>query len=74
MGNELLNYMNPPIPKGFHYVEGKWNTGFVIARDLDQSEFIWIPVGYLEANGTSNGIIYNERFGGKEKTLTPFPY
>ena len=32
----------PYIPDGFKYIEGKWNTGFVI-EDENKNQFVWIP-------------------------------
>lgn len=58
-----VNYINPPVPLGFRYVKGRWNTGFVIERIADGSKFTWVPVGYLDANGTIDGINFNEKFG-----------
>jgi formylglycine-generating enzyme required for sulfatase activity len=43
-------YTNPPVPTGYSYVSGQWNTGFIISRDSDKSEFVWIPVGSLKAD------------------------
>jgi len=57
--NELLNcnmfgenvlvyynsYANPPIPEGYRHVHGEWNTGFVIEKETDGSQFVWVPVG-----------------------------
>ena len=48
--NEILNNTsasidsskNPYIPKGFRYVEGTWDTGYVIS-DKNGNEFVWIP-------------------------------
>ena len=57
------NYDNPPIPMGFEYTEGNWNDGFVIQRTQDKSQFVWIPVGILEANGTFDGKVYDQKFG-----------
>lgn len=57
------NYANPPIPKGYKYVCGKWNDGFVIERCSDGSQFVWIPVGSLDYNGTLDGIHFSEKFG-----------
>ena len=39
------NYTTPPIPNGYKYVSGEWNTGFVIEKCHDGSKFVWIPVG-----------------------------
>ena len=52
------NYVNPPIPKGYKYVCGEWNNGFVIERCSDGSQFVWIPVGSLDSNGTLDGKRY----------------
>ena len=55
-------YVNPPIPKGWQHVEGKWNNGFVIA-DHKKNQFVWVPVGFLDANGTLDGTNFFEKFG-----------
>ena len=59
------DYKNPPIPKGFSYVEGKWKKGFVIEHSdkYDRSQFVWVPVGFLEKNATLNGRTFLEQFG-----------
>ena len=36
------NYANPPIPPKYRYIRGKWNSGFVIERFLDESQFVWV--------------------------------
>lgn len=56
------NYVNPPIPEGYKYVCGEWNNGFVIER-FDGSQFVWIPVGSLNSNGTHDGEHFSEKFG-----------
>lgn len=56
-------YANPPIPEGYKYVCGQWNDGLVIERLSDKSQFVWVPVGGLEANGTLDGNHFNEKFG-----------
>lgn len=56
-------YTIPPIPKGYHHLCGEWNTGYVIERHADGSQFVWIPVGYLSADGTLNNEDYIEKFG-----------
>ncbi len=34
-----------PVPEGFSYAgEGTKETGFVIKNDIDENEFVWIPV------------------------------
>ena len=57
------NYANPPIPKGYKHICGEWNNGFVIERCSDGSQFVWIPVGSLEPNGTIDGKNFSEKFG-----------
>ena len=57
------NYVNPPIPEGYKHVCGEWNNGFVIERCSDGSQFVWIPVGSLDANGTLDGEHFSEQFG-----------
>ena len=57
------NYANPPIPEGYKYVCGDWKNGFVIERDSDGSQFVWIPVGSLDSNGTLDGEHFSEKFG-----------
>ena len=57
------NYVNPPIPKGYKHVCGEWNNGFVIERRSDRSQFVWIPVGSLDSNGTLDGEHFSEKFG-----------
>ena len=57
------NYVNPPIPEGYKHVCGEWNNGFVIERGSDGSQFVWIPVGSLDSNGTLDGEHFSEKFG-----------
>lgn len=57
------NYANPTIPKGYRHVCGEWNNGFVIERNSDGSQFVWIPVESLYPNGTLDGEHFSERFG-----------
>lgn len=57
------NYVNPPIPEGYKHVCGEWNNGFVIERCSDGSQFVWIPVGSLDSNGTLDGVSFTEKFG-----------
>ena len=57
------NYANPPIPQGYEYIYGKWQDGFVIQRVSDGSEFVWIPVGSLDPDGTLDGVHFSEKFG-----------
>lgn len=59
---ESVKHKEPFLPKGFTYVTGTRNTGFVIA-DKFGNEFVWIPVDALEPNGTLDGISYNSQFG-----------
>ena len=57
------NYVNPPIPEGYKHVCGEWNNGFVIERCSDGSQFVWIPVGSIDSNGTLDGEHFSEKFG-----------
>ena len=57
------NYANPPIPPKYRYIRGKWNHGFVIERLRDESQFVWVPVGFLEPNGTIDDVSFNQQFG-----------
>ena len=57
------NYVNPPIPKGYKHVCGGWNDGFVIEKIFGGSQFVWIPVGSLDSNGTLDGKEFSEKFG-----------
>ena len=57
------NYSNPPIPEGYMHVCGEWNNGFVIEKCHDGSQFVWIPVGILDSNGTLDGKNFSEKFG-----------
>ena len=59
------NYADPPIPEGYKHVCGEWNNGFVIERCSDGSQFVWIPVGSLDSNGTLDGEHFSEKFGGR---------
>ena len=55
-------FMKPFIPNGFTYVTGSWNNGFVIS-DKFGNEFVWVPVGWLEENGTLDGLSFNSKLG-----------
>lgn len=57
------NYVNPPIPERYKHICGGWNDGFVIERSSDGSQFVWIPVGSLDSNGTLDGEHFSEKFG-----------
>ena len=61
-----LNYQNPPIPEGYKHVLGEWNNGYVIERDFDGSQFVWIPVGSLDPDGTLDGEHFTEKFGRRQ--------
>lgn len=39
---ENQKYSEPYIPEGFSYVEGEWNSGFVI-QDSNQNQYVWVP-------------------------------
>ena len=61
--DHYANYANPPIPEGYKHVCGEWNNGFVIERCSDGNQFVWIPVGSLDSNGTLDGEHFSEKFG-----------
>ena len=60
------NYANPPIPEGYKHILGEWNNGFVIERESDGSQFVWVPVGSLASNGTLDGVLFTRRFGRRD--------
>ena len=68
------NYVNPPIPEGYKHVCGEWNNGFVIERCSDGSQFVWIPVGSLDSNGTLDGKDFSEKFGRRNYMNNEFSY
>ena len=68
------DYVNPPIPEGYQYVWGEWNNGFVIERCSDGSQFVWIPVGSLDSNGTLDGVYFSEKFGRRNYMNDVFSY
>lgn len=54
---------NPPILEGFHHLVGTKAEGFVI-QDEFGSEFTYVPVSELIANGTlDDGRNFNQKFG-----------
>lgn len=63
VNNYSTCYKNPPVPEGYKHICGEWNDGYVIERELDGSQFVWIPVGSLESNGTLNNDSFTEKFG-----------
>lgn len=46
----IKSHSQVPIPEGYSYLTGTVDTGFVITRDKDGSQFVWIPVASLEGN------------------------
>jgi len=42
METNIDNCKNPYIPDGFTFIDGEWNTGFVI-EDENKNQFVWIP-------------------------------
>ena len=67
-----------PIPKGFTAsTKAGENTkagGLVIIDNgTTKNEFVWVPVKDLVANGTRDGITYNEQFGIR-LFERPYPY
>ena len=63
IGDYSDNYDNPPIPDGYKYVSGEWNNGFVIERESDSSQFVWVPVGCLFSTGVLDNKHILEKFG-----------
>lgn len=61
--SNVYSYKNPIIPNGWAYKEGDWSKGFVIIRESDNSEMVWVPVENLPQNGTLDGQIYDKKFG-----------
>lgn len=60
----MMKIVTPRIPRGFIYLEGEPETGFVIISKRRRNQFVWIPVHMLEANGTAdNGVTFMEQFG-----------
>ncbi len=49
------SFKTPPVPTTFSHQEGNWNTGYIISRNTDYSQFVWIPVGYLPPTGLWRG-------------------
>ena len=66
------NYANPPIPEGYKHILGEWNNGFVIERESDGSQFVWVPVGSLASNGTLDGVLFTRKFGRRDYTKIRF--
>lgn len=57
-------YETPIIPEGYKHICGEWNSGFVIERQTDKSQFVWVPVGSLYPDGTlDGGKNFSEKFG-----------
>lgn len=44
------NYSQPYIPAGFSYVEGEWNSGYVI-QDENGNQYVWIPCTNKDIEG-----------------------
>lgn len=65
------DYTNPPIPEGWEHVEGEWNNGFVI-QDSKGNQFVWVPVGFLDPNGTLDGSSFSEKFGRRNYLVGEF--
>lgn len=61
--NSSYNYENPYIPEGYVYLKGEWQNGFVIQNLVDKSEFVWVPVGWLDEEATLDGKNFKEKFG-----------
>lgn len=53
-------YTSPKIPEGYVHVKGAWYEGFVIKNKVDGSEFVWIPVGWLDDDNSFHKTGYHE--------------
>lgn len=64
MSKEYLNQnsQSPYIPDGFEYIEGTWNTGFVI-QDSNKNQYVWIPCTNKE--NTNIPILKRKNFATK---------
>lgn len=51
------SYKQPPVPMGYTATEGSWNSGYVIRRNSDGSELVWVPVKALSPSGDLGGTI-----------------
>lgn len=49
ISTDIEKCKNPYIPESFEYVEGRWNTGFVI-QDENKNQFVWIPCTNITNN------------------------
>lgn len=56
------DYEHPFVPNEYSHIEGTWNEGFII-QDQRGNQFVWVPVGFLPANGTLNSENFCEKFG-----------
>ncbi|MBR2290511.1 MAG: hypothetical protein IJ867_08090 [Clostridia bacterium] len=66
METNLNNCKSPYIPEGFGYVEGQWDTGFVI-EDEKQNQFVWVPCTNIE-NQEDIPILQKRIFDDNNKT------
>lgn len=57
------NYEKPYIPEGYVHLKGEWQNGFVIQNQADKSEFVWVPVGWLDEEAILDGKNFKEKFG-----------
>jgi len=46
---ENQSYNTPYIPKGFHYIEGTWDSGYTI-EDSNGNQYVWIPCTNSKTN------------------------
>ncbi len=54
----------PPVPNGWHHIYGKAETGFVILRESDGSQFVWVPTNLITHNGSlGNDAVFSHQFG-----------
>lgn len=66
-GNVSLNYSKPYIPDGFKYVEGEWNTGYVVSDEYE-NEYVWVPC----TNGDVDGVVKIEKMDFVKNPATSY--
>ena len=64
MKQHSVNYANPPIPEGYNYACGEWNSGLVIERESDGSQFVWVPAGSFDNDEVKLESESTKKYGG----------
>lgn len=57
---DIENCKKPYLPNNFKYVEGEWNTGYVI-EDENGNQFVWVPCTNIK-NNEEIPLLKKERF------------